>query len=56
MRYLEADAPLFMGNPYRFSSKERTAADYDFGFINKERKDSKNMGNTYQFYYWITKL
>ncbi|MBQ8461897.1 MAG: hypothetical protein IJ543_05710 [Bacteroidales bacterium] len=31
MRYLEADAPLFMGNPYRFSGKERTAADYDFG-------------------------
>ncbi|GEM_PF-7075846 len=31
MRYLEADAPLFMGNPYRFSGKERTPADYDFG-------------------------
>ena len=31
MRYLEADAPLFMGNPYRFSGKERTLADYDFG-------------------------
>jgi len=39
-----------------YDAKSRTSLFYHFGFINKERKDSKNIGNTYQFYYWITKL